>query len=270
VTSVYPATPGQLLDTYGREREPVAAQVLGLTHTLVRFGTMTHPVKRTLRDTTVPAAFGVGPIHRRAVRRWTQVSVAYPASSLTMAGRGLGPLRPGERVPDLEVRTQEGTRRLFSVLRRGRHVLVITGTDPDSPPASPALTPYQDVFEVVTRGPGHARAFGRSRAASVFLVRPDGYIAARGRPHRLEAVLGYLQELSGETEIRRPGQSTASGKPGPRLPPSGDASLQPGGRIRIASPRATWPGDRGRSRSVSWAAGSPSPGHVAMRLCSRG
>ena len=33
--------PGQLLDTYGREREPVAAQVLGLTHTLVRFGTMT-------------------------------------------------------------------------------------------------------------------------------------------------------------------------------------------------------------------------------------
>src|SRR5258708_23230572 len=52
---------GQLLDTYGSEREPVAAQVLGLTHMLVRVGTMTHPVKRALRDITVPAAFRIGP-----------------------------------------------------------------------------------------------------------------------------------------------------------------------------------------------------------------
>jgi 2-polyprenyl-6-methoxyphenol hydroxylase-like FAD-dependent oxidoreductase len=205
--------PGQLLDTYGREREPVAAQVLGLTHTLVRFGTMTHPVKRALRDITVPTAFRIGPIHRRAVRRWTQVSVAYPASSLTWVVRGHGLLRPGERVPDFEVHTREGTSRLFSVLRHGRHVLVITGTSPDSSPASPTLTPYLDLFEIVTRGPGRARAFGRGRAPSVLLVRPDGYVAAEGKPHRLEAVLGYLKKLSGETEIRRLDQSTASGKP---------------------------------------------------------
>ena len=92
--------PEQLLDTYGCEREPVAAQVLGLTHTLVRFGTMTHPVKRALRDTIVPAAARVGPIHRRAVRRWTQVNVGYPASSLTWPDRGRGPPRPGQRAPD--------------------------------------------------------------------------------------------------------------------------------------------------------------------------
>lgn len=209
--------PGQLLDTYGREREPVAAQVLGLTHALVRFGTMTHPVKRALWDTIIPAASHVGPIHRRAVRRWTQVNVAYPASSLTRPDRGRGRPRPGQRAPDIEVLTREGTSRLFTLLRRGRHVMVVTGADPDSALASPALKPYRDLFEAVTRDPGDARTFRSSRAGSGFLVRPDGYIAARGRPDRLQTVLGYLQELSGETEISRPGRPTASGQADPPL-----------------------------------------------------
>jgi 2-polyprenyl-6-methoxyphenol hydroxylase-like FAD-dependent oxidoreductase len=209
--------PEQLLDTYGREREPVAAQVLGLTHTLVRFGTMTHPVTRALRDTIVPAAFAIGPIHRRAVRRWTQVNVGYPDSSLTRPSRGHGRPRPGQRAPDIEVLTRDGTTRLFSVLRRGRHVMVITGADSACTPAHPALEPYRDLLEVVTRGPGDAHTFSHSRTGSVVLIRPDGYIAACGTPGGLEPVLGYLQELSRRTEISQPGQATASGKPGPTL-----------------------------------------------------
>ena len=207
----------QLLDTYGAEREPVAEQVLGLTHALVRFGTMTHPAKRALRDTIIPAAFGVGPVHRRAVRRWTQVSVAYPASSLTKTDRGLGRPRPGQRFPDIEVLTAEGPSRLFTVLCRGRNVIVVTGADPDSTLANPALKPYRDLFEVVTCGSGDARAFRGTRAGSVFLVRPDGYLAARARPGKLEAVLSYLQELCGPVQISRHGRPTASGQPDPAL-----------------------------------------------------
>jgi 2-polyprenyl-6-methoxyphenol hydroxylase-like FAD-dependent oxidoreductase len=188
--------PDQLLDTYGAEREPVAQQVLGLTHTLVRFGTMTHPVKRALRDAIVPAASRVGPVHRRAVRRWTQVNVAYPASSLTKTDRGPGRPSAGQRVPDLEVLTAEGPSRLFTVLRRGRHVIVITGADPDHAPTNPALDPYRGLFEVVTCESVDARAFRSARAGSVFLVRPDGYLAARARPGELAPVLRYLQELS--------------------------------------------------------------------------
>jgi 2-polyprenyl-6-methoxyphenol hydroxylase-like FAD-dependent oxidoreductase len=198
--------PDQLLDTYGAEREPVAGQVLGLTHTLVRYGTMTHPVKRALRDAIIPAAFRVGPVHRRAVRRWTQVNVAYSASSLTHTGRGRGRPRPGQRVPDIEVLTAEGPSRLFTVLRRGRHVIVITGADPDRAPTNPALDPYRDLVDVVTCGSPGARAFRGTRAGSVFLVRPDGYLAARARPDTLAAVLGYLQELS-RSEIGTSGDS---------------------------------------------------------------
>jgi len=209
--------PEQLLDTYGSERAPVAAQVLGFTHTLVRFGTVTHPVQRALRDTIVPAAARVGPIHRRAVRRWTQVHVGYPGSSLTWPDRGRGRPRPGQRAPDIKVLSRDGPSRLFTVLRRGRHVMVVAGADPDSALASPVLEPYRDLFEVVARGSGDARAFRGSRAGAVFLVRPDGYIAARGRPDRLETVLGYLRELSGETEISRPSRPTASSQPDPAL-----------------------------------------------------
>jgi 2-polyprenyl-6-methoxyphenol hydroxylase-like FAD-dependent oxidoreductase len=207
--------PAQLLDSYGREREPVAAQVLRLTHTLVRIGSMTNPVHRALRNAIVPAAFRIGPVHRRAVRRWTQVNAGYPASSLTRPDRGHGPLRPGERAPDFEVRTREGTTGLFRVLRRGRHVMVVTGTDPADALADPALQPYRDLFEVVTRGPGNARAVDGSRARAVYLIRPDGYVAARGRPDGLQTVLGYLRGLSGGTGTGEPGRPAASGEPGP-------------------------------------------------------
>jgi len=208
--------PAQLLDSYGRERAPVAAQVLGLTHALVRFGTMTHPVQRALRDAIVPAAVRVGPVHRRAVRRWTQVNVGYPASSLTRPGPGRGRPRPGQRAADTEVRTPDGASRLFAVLRRGRHVMVVAGADPGRALAGPALGPYRDLFEVVTRGPGDARAFSGDRAGSVVLIRPDGYVAARGRPGRLPDVLDYLRELSGEAHAARPARPVAPGPPGPR------------------------------------------------------
>jgi 2-polyprenyl-6-methoxyphenol hydroxylase-like FAD-dependent oxidoreductase len=207
--------PDQLLDTYRAERELVAEQVLGLTHALVRFGTMTHPVTRALRDALIPAAFGVGPVHRRAVHRWTQVSVGYPASSLTKTDRGRGRPRPGQRVPDIEVLTAEGPSRLFTVLRSGHHVIIVTGADPGSALANPALEPYRDLVEVVTCGLPDAPAFRSARAGAVFLVRPDGYLAARARPDKPDTVLGYLQELfrseTGKSGDSVPDQQAANG-----------------------------------------------------------
>jgi hypothetical protein len=188
----------------GRIRTP-APQVLGLTHTLVRLGTMRHPVPRALPDAIVPAVFRAGPVHRRAVRRWTQVNVGYPASGLTRPGPDRGRPRPGQRVPDVEVRTPAGTSGLFSVLRRGRHVLVVTGADPAEALAGPALQPYRDLFEVVSGVPRDGHAFRGRRAGSVVLIRPDGYVAARGRPDRMQPVLGYLRDLSGAGEVSRPG-----------------------------------------------------------------
>jgi len=137
------------------------------------------------------------------------------------------------------VGTQDGTGSLFTVLRRGRHVMVVTGADPGGTLAGPALEPYRDLFEVVTHSPGDARAF---RGGPVFLVRPDGYIAARGRPDRLETVLGYLRELSGETGISRPG------RPAGRCQWSSEHSPQ---RRSLTAPPGPYSWSAGSS-SVAW------------------
>jgi 2-polyprenyl-6-methoxyphenol hydroxylase-like FAD-dependent oxidoreductase len=178
--------PERLLDSYGQERGPVAADVLALTHTLVRLGTMTHPMQRAVRNTLVPTAGRLAPLQRRAVRRISHTGVAYPASQLTYPGRGGrgGPsLCPGERAPDLEVTGSGGTSRLYEVLRFGRHVLL-------SPDGNPPPWARPDQVVVVRAADGRADR-------SVYLLRPDGYVAARGSLARSESLLGYLRQVFG-------------------------------------------------------------------------
>jgi 2-polyprenyl-6-methoxyphenol hydroxylase-like FAD-dependent oxidoreductase len=81
-------SPDILLDTYGQERGPVAAEVLQLTHALVRFGTLTHPTARWARDTVIPALSRVTAIQAGAVRRMSHHHVAYRSSNLTRPGGG--------------------------------------------------------------------------------------------------------------------------------------------------------------------------------------
>ena len=77
------------------------------------------------------------------------------------------------------------------------------------------------LLEVVTAGPGAALGLPRRRRGPLFLVRPDGYIAARGTPGRLEAVLDYLRELSAE-----PGHGTTAAA----------AAARPGALHPVAAP----------------------------------
>ncbi len=165
--------PDDLLDTYGTERRPVADEVSALTHALVRYGTMSHPVKRLARDIIVPALGRTATVQRRAARRLTQVYVAYPGG--------------GQRMPDISVRAGGQATTLYRVLRGGRHVLVIPADSPAATLDDAGLLGYQEAFHVVTRAGG-----------DVVLVRPDGHVAARGRPGRIRPVTSYLRGLFGE------------------------------------------------------------------------
>ncbi|HMD93359.1 MAG TPA: FAD-dependent monooxygenase [Trebonia sp.] len=178
--------PDTLLDSYGAERGPVAADVLRLTHTLVRYGTMTHPVKRRVRDVTVPALGRTAVIQRRAARRLSQVYVAYPPGPLVRPDRAGGTPRAGQRVPDREVRAGSRVTTLHSVLRSGRHVLLVPAAHAAGLRADPALWPYRADVDVVTCDGG---------TGPVVLVRPDGHAAARGTPGSMEAIAGYLRDL---------------------------------------------------------------------------
>jgi len=185
--------PDALLDTYGAERRPVAEDVLKLTHALVHYGTLSHPVRRRVRDVVVPALGRSPVIQRRAARRMSQVYVSYPPGRLVREGRDRGAPRAGQRMPDIQVRAGGQATTLHRVLHGGRHVLVVPATDA-AVLSDPALRAYRGDLEIVTTTP----APGDKGTGPFVLIRPDGHVAARGRPGSMDAVTGYLRDLFGE------------------------------------------------------------------------
>ena len=179
--------PDALLDSYGTERRPVAEDVLKLTHALVHYGTLSHPVKRRVRNIVVPALGRSAAIQRRATRRLTHIYVAYPPGPLVRPDGGRGGPRPGQRMPDFPVRVHGQPATLHGILRGGRHVLLVPAAHAANVLSDPALRPCRTDLDVITGAAGPHD--------DVVLVRPDGHVAARGRPGNMEAVTGYLRDL---------------------------------------------------------------------------
>jgi 2-polyprenyl-6-methoxyphenol hydroxylase-like FAD-dependent oxidoreductase len=188
-------SPEPLLDTYGQERGPVAAEVLQLTHALVKFSTMSSPLRRGVRDTVTPVISRIPAIQRRTVQRMSHHHVSYHASSLTRSDHRIGGPKPGERAPDIDVVGAGTTRRLHDALRDGRHVLVVPRGHTLGPSARKALVPYEEELEVVHGLLDASNRIGIRQRGMVSLVRPDGYVAARGTTDGLPRVLDYLSQL---------------------------------------------------------------------------
>jgi hypothetical protein len=176
----------------------VAEEVLKLTHALVHYGSMRHPIKRRVRDLVAPALGRSTLIQRRVARRISQVSVAYPPGPLARRDRGRGTPKAGQRMPDIGVHAGGQAATLHSVLRGGQHVLVIPAAGAASVLSDPGLRPYRADLGVVTVGAWPAPTIRNDGQGPVVLVRPDGYVAARGRPGNMHAVTGYLRDLLGE------------------------------------------------------------------------
>ena len=206
-------SPDGLLDTYGQERGPVAADVLALTHTLVKLGTMTHPVQRALRDTIVPMAGRLAPIQRRAVRRISHIQRVLPLQPADASRREprrspAGPAGAGPRSD-----------------RRRRKDPALRGPAP-RPACAPDLSPRSrrglaDQNAALAgpgrcgRGPnGRPGQPGHDPSGSVCLLRPDVYVAARGSVARPDNVLDYLHRLCGFDQAVQVGGGNDPGGPG--------------------------------------------------------
>ena len=185
--------PEGLLDSYGQERVPVASDVLGFTDKIMRLSTMRHPVKRAVRDTLLPAATSLPLVQKRAARQLSQVSVRYVSSPLIQPdGAGPGP-KPGERVPDIELRTNAGTTRLYRALSAGRHLLLVSGAETRAALGKAGIDAFARLVDVAD---GDLRAIGGSSGAFV-LVRPDGVLAARGGRRDTGRAIDYLRHVCG-------------------------------------------------------------------------
>jgi len=158
-------SPDSLLDTYHAERHPVGARVLKITMAQVA---LHREDARTLAAREI-----VGELLTMEQPRKRIAGVMSGLDIRYELGEG-HPLL-GRRMPDLDLVTANGPRRVFSFLRRARPVLLDLGGQRAS-----GVAPWSDRVQSVTgqyAGPWELPVLGEVAAPAAVLIRPDGYVA---------------------------------------------------------------------------------------------
>ncbi len=158
-------SPQSLLDTYHDERHPVGARVLQSTMAQVA---LTSPGDRhqALR-TTMTELLSLDEPRQTIAAMMSGLDIHYD----------LGPGHPllGRRMPDLDITTADGPRRVYELLHGARAVLLNLGQ-----PLGPDRTPWTDRVQLVEAGyggPWELPVLGSVSAPAAVLIRPDGYVA---------------------------------------------------------------------------------------------
>ncbi|HEX6060081.1 MAG TPA: FAD-dependent monooxygenase, partial [Gemmatimonadaceae bacterium] len=166
-------SPDDLLDTYHAERHPVAARVL--RGTMAQTALMRTDDRTTALRDTVTELLGMDEPRRRIAAEMSGLGIRYD----------LGDGHPllGRRIPDLDLVTPEGPRRVFTLLHDARPVLLDLGA-----PGSVDALPWADRVKLIDAeydGPWELPAIGAVAAPTAVLIRPDGYVAWVGHGTRL-------------------------------------------------------------------------------------
>ncbi|PRY36682.1 FAD-dependent oxidoreductase [Umezawaea tangerina] len=185
--------PTELLETYSSERVPVGQSLLGST----RMATMLVEMRNTAVDRALPAVFdflkALPPVFHALEQTFiggmSALAIAYPTSLLTVPDTNT--TRPGPtagqrlaQVTETDARTPSWTAVLAALRRPGW--LLLTGPDGLDPHPLPRFVTSLPVTDLAADHLGlHTDAW--------LLVRPDGYVSARGNgPTRLDRTLSRL------------------------------------------------------------------------------
>lgn len=176
------AAPATLLDSYDEERRPVGRRLLQLTDRLFSLATSPNPVVTWLRNRVLPVAAPrllSTPARRRLVFRFiSELQINYAGSSLCGDA--------GERAPDAVVDGQHLLDRFAAPL----HHLVVFGAHDDF--ARAAETRFGRWLDSAVVDDATARRRYGLDGDGWALVRPDGYVAARGRAFELDGIDAYF------------------------------------------------------------------------------
>jgi len=225
--------PPALLGSYNLERHRIGEDVVSLTHRAMRAVSLHTPVLRLFRNLVVKVVSKLDGVQLRLLGALTQLELHYHDSSIVgedwKAPRGVqGYEKPdhdlcaGERVPDFTLQPVDADApvRLYDLLTGAEHeLLLFTGYDPSREElaalraTADSVARFGELIEIhlihsedppeglpsvasthVDPGYEMHRAFGAGRA-SIYLIRPDGYVGYRNQPASTDALTGYLSRI---------------------------------------------------------------------------
>jgi 2-polyprenyl-6-methoxyphenol hydroxylase-like FAD-dependent oxidoreductase len=193
---------GNLLDSYGLERVPVADRLLRTTDRAFSFVVSNRGLAGLLRTRLLPKAlaFAMGREWARelAFRTISQIGIRYRRSPLSQTLPGLpgdGPVA-GDRFPWLRLKLSPtgGTEDLFARLDDTRFNLILVGQP--LPPDVPADQAGLMLVHQVPDDPSNDRSLEHARIPrpSFYLLRPDGHVGLAGTRLEAAALTHYLSE----------------------------------------------------------------------------
>jgi 2-polyprenyl-6-methoxyphenol hydroxylase-like FAD-dependent oxidoreductase len=167
-----------LLDTYSPERSGVGDEVLKNTARLTAIGTLRNPIAEELRNIVGRVALGLAPVQHAFADQMSQVSVGYPESP--MNGRGHGSYRPGpgQRMAPIPGNPPFGA-------GEEPHFTLLASS---SPAVANLLASYPKLLNDAVGTPPAPHG--------VWLIRPDGYVAATAPVADLSSISDVLRRMS--------------------------------------------------------------------------
>jgi 2-polyprenyl-6-methoxyphenol hydroxylase-like FAD-dependent oxidoreductase len=160
-------SPESLLDTYQAERHPIGARVLKYTMAMTalnRGDERTNALRETLSE-----LIKMDEPRKRYAGMMSGLDIHYDL--------GAGHPLLGRRIPDLDLVTADGSRRVFTLLHDARPVLLDLG-EPGA--LDNASSPWADRVQRIDAryaGAWELPVLGAVTAPSAVLIRPDGYVA---------------------------------------------------------------------------------------------
>ena len=158
-------SPDRLLDTYHAERHPLGERVLRRTMAFVALR-RADDRSQALRDTFAELLAADEP-RKRFAAEMCGLDIRYDL--------GAGHPLIGRRMPDVDLVTADGPRRVFDLLHAARPVLLNV-----SAPGSLAIAAWADRVQQVdatTSSPWRLPVLGPIDAPAAVLIRPDGHVA---------------------------------------------------------------------------------------------